>query len=87
MLSIFSTSSSGVGTHTTSLPGWPTRGSNPAPAEHEPVTLLTITAIRKASCHAKIIFLTRMFVSWLNRMQSESCRLFNSESNLTPSPR
>jgi hypothetical protein len=28
MSSIFSTSSGGVGTHTTSLPAWPTWGSN-----------------------------------------------------------
>ena len=28
MSSIFSTSLSGVGTHTTSFPGWPTDGSN-----------------------------------------------------------
>ena len=28
MSSILSTSACGVGTHTTSLPGWPTRGSN-----------------------------------------------------------
>ena len=54
MSSILSTRAWGVGTHTTSLPGWPTRGSNcrrsawrgPSPARDAAVANKTVNSVK-----------------------------------------